>query len=327
MGTTSIEWTDKSWPVLNGCRRVSEGCRNCYAELLTATRLRNTPKYRGLAVYTENGPRWTGESRLWSKDLTMPLRLRDSKRIFVCDMGDLFYEGNTDEQIDSVFGVMWACVYLGRDCRPGHIFQVLTKRAKRMREYLSEDRRQRWAVAAVHYGGKYDPDGIFDQVMVRAKEPHPNIILMVSAENQETADERIQELLATPAAARGISAEPLLDALDLSAFLPPHGPAVPGRPDQALLDWVICGGESGNNARVLDVRWARSLRDQCKDAGVAFFMKQVGRSVGYDLSSGEQWSLGCQYDYDAVLHTPHRKGAEMSEWPEDLRIREFPKGF
>jgi protein gp37 len=126
---TPIEWTDHSWPVLNGCRRKSEGCRNCYAERLISTRLRNMPKYKGLAVYSEGGPRWTGASRLWVPDLVMPLKLRKPSKIFVADMGDLFFEENSFEDIAAIFGVMAAC--------PQHTFQVLTKRPERAAEWFA----------------------------------------------------------------------------------------------------------------------------------------------------------------------------------------------
>ena len=352
MGATSIEWTDVAWPVLNGCRRISPGCLHCYAEKLTASRLRNHPKYKGLAVYTENGPRWTGESRLWTKDLTMPLRLRAPSNIFVCDMGDLFFEGNSDEEIDSIFGVMWACLYLGKHGIAGHTFQVLTKRAQRMREYLSTDRRKLWAQRAVHYGGEYDPDGIYDQTMERSKEPHPRIVLMVSAENQETAEERIPELLATPAALRGVSAEPLLGPLDLSRFMWPvhsHWPAGYSSPEAAIasgatvtrhrqalvsaharfLDWVIVGGESGPKARPYPLDAARDIIRQCREAHVTVFHKQVGALVetGEAEALGKsEWGPYVRFHEDAdLLKTKHPKGADPSEWPEDLRVREFPK--
>src|SRR5579859_4094064 len=111
---TGIEWTDHSWPVVNGCRRVSPGCGGasgiggCYAERLISTRLRHMPKYRGLAVFGQHGPRWTGESRLWLPDLDMPLRVRTPARFFVANMGDLFFEAVTNEEIAAVYGVMTA---------------------------------------------------------------------------------------------------------------------------------------------------------------------------------------------------------------------------
>lgn len=133
MNKTSIAWTDYSWPIVNGCRRVSSGCGGsdgggCYAERLAATRLAHTPKYEGLSRMTPSGPRWTGETRLWEPDLLAPLRLKKPSRIFVADMGDLFYEGVSDETIDRVFAVMALA--------KRHQFQLLTKRPQRMRAYL-----------------------------------------------------------------------------------------------------------------------------------------------------------------------------------------------
>jgi protein gp37 len=349
MGATSIEWTDVSWPVLNGCRRASPGCQNCYAERLSATRLRNHPKYKGLAIYQENGPRWTGTSRLWRPDLTMPLRLKAPKRIFVCDMGDLFYEGNSDADIDAIFGVMWACLYLGRRAIPGHTFQVLTKRAKRMRDYLASDRREQWARAAVTYGGEFDPDGVFDQTMRLGKEPHPRIWLGVSCESQEWADERIPHLLATPAAVRFVSAEPLLGPIDLSPYLTrccDRGtPALPGDTKcsdeccpgstthfvhggalRPAIDWVIVGGESGPGARPCDVAWVRSIVDHCKAAGVAAFVKQLGAEPAFRVG-GAPWFHSYHHAVGElfVKRLKDRKGGDPGEWPDGLNVRQFPE--
>src|SRR5574340_367469 len=107
MGKTSIEWTDYSWPVINGCAPASPGCVHCYAERLTATRLRNQPRYKGLAVY-EGAPRWTRKSRLDLKALAEPLGWKKPRRVFVCDMGDLFYEENPDLEIAAVHGIIAA---------------------------------------------------------------------------------------------------------------------------------------------------------------------------------------------------------------------------
>src|SRR5258708_40218692 len=106
MGRTSIEWTATvhpdgtrtdgySWPIINGCRRISPGCGGatgaggCYAERLIATRLSKTPKYEGLAVFGQNGPRWTGKSRLWLPALAEPLRIREPAQVFVAGIGGL----------------------------------------------------------------------------------------------------------------------------------------------------------------------------------------------------------------------------------------------
>lgn len=299
MGKTSIEWTDHSWPIVNGCRRISPGCGRargqggCYAERLISTRLSKTPKYQGLAVFGQGGPRWTGETRLWHPHLDMPLRLRTPSKIFVADMGDLFYEGVSDRDIDQVFGVMWACRWLGRDAIPGHVFQVLTKRADRMRDYLSADRKalaRRWADAAVNVGGGENPDALHDSIMFETK-PHPRIWLGVSVESPDYLW-RVDRLLETQAAVRFVSAEPLLAPL---RFRPGtlgclgHLAETFGNP---LIHQVIVGGESGPGAFPMPIEWVRDIRDQCKMAGAAFFFKQWGgvrkKLAGRELD-GRTW--------------------------------------
>jgi protein gp37 len=322
MGKTSIEWTDVSWPVLNGCRRISPGCQNCYAEQLTATRLRNTPKYKGLALYTKGGPRWTGKTRLWERDLTMPLRLRKPSMIFVCDMGDLFYEGNENEEIAAIFGVMAAC--------PRHTFQVLTKRPDRMRRWFNwvfhdcgfegmQAGKLHMALCDAMQGPKeWDPEGLVcEELLSNASEwPLSNVWCGVSAEDQQRADERIPDLLATPAAVRFVSAEPLLGPIDLAMAT---RSVIGGLASDGLcikhLDWVIVGGESGRKARPYDLEWASSLISQCKNAGVPIFHKQVG------AHPVTRWSNG---DLTERLRLKHPKGADPSEWPAALRVREFP---
>jgi len=242
MGKTSIEWTDASWNPIVGCTEISPGCANCYAARLAATRLRETPQYRGLAEIekhienTDYGrPRWTGELRFHCERLEEPLHWRAPRKIFVCDMGDLFHEDVTRDEIQQVFDVT-------RNC-PQHTFQILTKRAQRMRDEVRE----------YH---------LFYELK--------NVWLGVSVENQHFADERIPLLLQTPAAVRWISAEPLLGPVEIWKSLP----IVTGL--QIDVDWVVCGGESGPNARPMHPGWARALRDQCVAAGVPFFFKQWG---------------------------------------------------
>lgn len=144
--------------------------------------------------------------------------------------------------------------------------------------------------------------------------PLPNVWLGVSVEDQKRADERIPHLLRTPAAVRFLSIEPMLEEI--------RGINLEG------IDWVICGGESGANARPFDLGWARSLRDQCKAAGVAFFMKQAG-SLPHD---GEKVLYGvgpygpAKEGLEPVwLDLKDRKGGDPAEWPEDLRVQEVPE--
>lgn len=270
---TKIQWTDATWNPLRGCSRVSEGCRNCYAESVAHRFSGPGMPYEGLTRIVNGHPAWTGEVRMIPELLDQPLRWRKPRRIFVNSMSDLFHENVPDYFIDRVFGVMWAC----HVCDKQHVFQILTKRAKRMRDYMMQDRRAQWARAAAFVAGGYDPDGMFDDI-ANLQGPHPRIWLGVSAENQPAADDRIQQLMETPAAVRWVSLEPLLGQISLvvpfdGATVNAARGALPGIP---RLDWVVVGGESGPHARPMHPEWARALRDQCRDAKVQFFFKQWG---------------------------------------------------
>lgn len=272
---TKIEWTDATWNPITGCSVESPACKHCYAMKLAGTRLRHHPSRAGLTHDTKNGPVWTGEVRFNEQWLDQPIRWARQRMVFVCAHSDLFHESVPDNWIDTIFGIMWACLY-GRNEQDGHIFQVLTKRADRMRDYFKIDRREAWARAAVNHGGGTDPDGIFDQVM-EFDGPHPRIWLGVSVEDQVHADKRIPMLLQTPAAVRWISAEPLLGPVDIhhrlgACVFTEADPLATGRG----IDWVVVGGESGDKARPMHPDWARSLRDQCAAAGVPFLFKQWG---------------------------------------------------
>jgi protein gp37 len=272
MGKTPIEWTrgddgstGASCNPIVGCTECSPGCANCYAARLASTRLRSTWQYKDLAVIGDGGvPRWNGEVRFLPERLNEPRHWKKPRRIFVCDMGDLFHEKVHDEWIDQVFAMMVDC--------PQHTFQILTKRAERMRDYLR----------------KVSVDQILQHVrglgaVLAMGNTLPNVWCGVSVENQHFADERIPLLLETPAAVRWISAEPLLGAVNLKLWCrhreyddvvcPKCGDV---RDRHGQLDWVVCGGESGPNARPMHPDWARSLRDQCQGAGVPFFFKQWG---------------------------------------------------
>lgn len=265
---TGIEWTDATWNPVTGCAKVSAGCKHCYAERNWG-RLQHLPAYAGRA-FTNVA---THADRL-----DQPIRWAKRRMIFVNSMSDLFHPAVPDGFIDSVFGVMWACLY-GRNEQDGHIFQVLTKRADRMRDYMRADRREAWAKAAVHHGGGIDPDGIYDQVL-SFEGPHPRIWLGVSVEDQAAADERIPMLLQTPAAVRWISAEPLLGPVSLRLERLGHWNALAIKSNQpwatTRLHWVVVGGESGPKARPMHPEWARGLRDQCAAAAVPFLFKQWG---------------------------------------------------
>lgn len=308
---TAIEWTDVTWNPTRGCRRVSPGCEHCYAERQAIRMSGEGGAYEGLVKLTSKGPRWTGKGRLVPSVLAQPLRWRKPRRVFVDSMSDLFFEPFSFEEIAAVFGVMAAC--------PQHTFQVLTKRPARALEFFN------WAASLPTASGHSWRDGApvvgyLGEYAIKATSgkcnvwldgalppwPLPNVILMVSVEDQPRADERIPLLFQCPAAVYGLSVEPMLGPVDLSRYLLPcdhvawsgdEGPvAALGRmprrwrcdgcglvrdadadpPATPGIDWVIGGGESGHGARPMHPDWARALRDQCVGARVPFFFKQWG---------------------------------------------------
>lgn len=274
MGDTKIEWTDKTWNPVRGCTRVSPGCVNCYAERMAARFSDEGMPYEGLAQITKSGPRWTGKVQLVEEMLDAPLRWKKPQRIFVNSMSDLFHDEVPFEFVMLVFTVMSLC--------PQHTFQVLTKRPERMLEYFQWSETEEASDAGFNVGGpwicgKYGLHGATAKIEEMAKQGWPlsNVWLGVSAENQEWADKRIPLLMQCPAAVRWVSAEPLLGPLDLRGWVRPFDVA---RDPLSLpcLDWLVCGGESGPGARPMHPDWARSLRDQCEAAGVAFHFKQWG---------------------------------------------------
>ncbi len=328
---TKIEWTDATWNPVTGCSVVSPGCTNCYAMTLAGTRLRHIASRAGLTRDSKAGPVWTGEVRLNEEWLTQPLRWRAPRMVFVCAHGDLFHASVPDEWIDRVFAVMALA--------PQHVFQVLTKRARRMREYLSGDRDGRvaracvdlWTDGAVKPTADWPVESIGDIDMPDDLKmrcwPLSHVWLGVSVEDQARANERIPELLETPAAVRWVSAEPLLGPVDfreiavdgvltVDALTGIHsddenGPitGVVGSPDPHI-DWIVVGGESGPGARPMQVGWARAIVEQCKASGTKCFMKQLG--------ADPVWEDG------AFLNLRDRKGGDPSEWPADLRIQQLP---
>ena len=304
MTTTKIEWTDRVWNPVRGCSKVSSGCENCYAERMAQRFGGPGQPYDGLVLRPGDShvAGWTGEARFVPDMLDAPLHWRKPCRVFVNSMSDLFHDDVTIDELDAIFGVMWACLYLGNRAIEGHEFQILTKRAPRMAEYLSQDRREQWATYAAHIGGGDDPDTIYDQVRY-FNGPHPRIHLGVSVENQQAADERIPLLLQCPAAVRWVSCEPLIGAVRLDRLTDDElGASWDSLRAESRLDWVVCGGESGPNARPMHPDWARSLRDQCREAGVPFWFKQwgefnelgarVGKSKSGTLLDGKRYEMG-----------------------------------
>lgn len=325
---TGIEWTDATWNPIRGCSRVSEGCRHCYAERVAARFSGPGMPYEGLAVrklrvvsddeQTTVG-RWTGTVRMVPEHLADPLRWRRPRRVFVNSMSDLFHESLTNEQIAAVFGVMAAAAQ--------HTFQVLTKRARRMREWFEWVRCQRGQTPRSVCSQAASPlvKRIWNFAMGDRSWPLPNVWLGVSVENQAAAAERIPELLRTPAAVRWLSCEPLLGPVDLAAS------SQNARSLVEDLDWVVAGCESGPGARPCDVAWLRSLRDQCAAGGVAYFLKQAVEPpfphdqpaallTGIRHFAPTETSIeGSHRKAGGIIGLPYLDGRQHAEMPEERR--------
>ncbi len=289
--TTGIEWTDATWNPVTGCTEVSPGCDHCYAKTF-AERWRDTPGH-----YFEHG----FDVQLRPDKLDLPLRWRKPRRIFVNSMSDLFHDEVPRHYIAQIFAVMALA--------PQHTFQVLTKRHHRLRSLIRGDLYDIMADCI-----KNDFDEIYDSTphyaAIRPERitwPLPNVWLGVSAENQQWADIRIPALLDTPAAVRFLSAEPLLGSVSLRAEWLWSTQSV----SPPTLSWVIVGGESGHGARPMDPAWARSLRDQCQVAGVAFLFKQWGAWAPTG-SYGVGW-----------LNPGRMYGETWDEWPHGYKGREI----
>ena len=308
MNRTSISWTeytssplryrDENGRTVWACVHASAGCVNCYAEALAQRFDRGmtftAPHIQSVTPYLDEKEM---QALCTSKAIS-------GKKVFIEDMSDLFGEWVPDALIDQVFAVM--------ALRYDVTFQVLTKRADRVRAYLGAPGRD----DIVFEAGTGWRMGRFANAIF----PLPNVWIGVSAEDQQNADERIPLLLETPAAVRFVSIEPMIGPVDLNCIVPAklrpeyeNDPIVeldalsglwsgideytPGR---AHLDWVIIGGESGPHFRHMDPEWARDLVGQCRDAGVAVWFKQMS-----GLRPGT---------------APTLDGIEYHEWPR-TRVR------
>lgn len=308
---SKIEWTEATWNPITGCTVKSAGCRDCYAMTLAGTRLKNHWSRKGLTRQNADGKHiWTGEVRFNEQWLTQPLKWKKPRMIFVCAHGDLFHEDVPDEWIDQVFAFMALA--------PQHTFQVLTKRADRMREYINNPKvsGRVWDIAdqvacdfnlAEHHPSwKYLTTG-----KAKATWPLPNVWLGVSVEDSDNAD-RILDLARTSASVRWLSMEPLIGPVDLDDFWwlrDVHDTSGDIVDYDSAIDWVVVGGESGKTARPMHPDWVRDIRDLCEAADDPFFFKQWGQFAPHP--SGEkvtirQFQTSIRYvDRDTGQCKPH----------------------
>ena len=313
---SKIEWTDKTINPVVGCTKISEGCQNCYAEVM-AKRLAGIEatkeKYSG--VVDENG--WTGKVNFDLEVMMEVLKNKKPTRYFVGSMTDLFHENVKVEWLDHIFAVIMAASW--------HTFFVLTKRPERMREYFSEQgANERVLGLSKKMVNQFILQGIRHP---KHTQEGSNLWLGVTAENQEMADQRIPILLDTLAAHRFVSVEPMLGKVDLTGIELGEKPnriwydSLCGTLDKeqntdidfiAHLDWVICGGESGRNARQLKEEWIKELYSDCRCNGTPFFFKQWGEFDEFGERVGKKKS-GRLIDDAEVMEYPDGVNVEVAE--------------
>lgn len=262
MAKTTIEWADYTFNPWIGCTKISEGCRHCYAESLNK-------RYGWVDSWGPQGTRKRTSEQNW-KQVKAWNKFDLGMKVFCASLADVFedrpelmpWRRDLFELIEQTRDLIW---------------MLLTKRPENIRNMISQGtgrRAEAWLSDCNH------------------------VWLGTTVEDQKVANKRIPYLLQNPAAVRFISCEPLLGPIDLGIFLCEtwtRGGLTMGK----YLDWVIVGGESGPGARPMDPDWARSIREQCKVAGVPYFCKQMGG---------------------------HPKRHLLEDMPADLRIREFPEG-
>ena len=307
MAETNIAWADRVWNPTRGCSRTgTPGCDNCYAER-QAIRFKDGT-YKGLVRSTRLGPRWTGEVAVvpdkFDEPLRIPQRGKARARIFVDSMSDFFHEKLSAQDLEPIWKTMKEADW--------HDFLILTKRPENIVDRLPSD----WGTG------------------------YRNVWLGVSVENQECAEKRIPVLLNVPAAVHWLSCEPLLGPLDLRKWLPPpawrthwvggasswatpEGKAIAGEP-MRWCSWIVAGGESGPRARMCNIDWLADIVEQCKAIGLPCFIKQLGAAP---FAPVKQLQVGAfkNTNFGVEVKLKDRKGENPDEWPQELRVREFPK--
>lgn len=341
---TKIQWADSTLNFWEGCTKVSDGCKNCYAEArdkrFTGGKLwgKGAPRRKSKSAVKDalayNRKPWVcgnghaGTSTAFCYEDGCASTDFHRRRIFSLSLGDWLDPEVPIEWLAEMLRTIHACQNV--------IWMLLTKRPELFHErmhdvWASRDTKDpakgvalAWSNGSVA-GTNDDGTPMFDVPK--------NVIVGTTAENHDTLECRYGELLAIPAAKRFLSCEPLLENLNLFN----HGCRGCNHPGNILvswnkdgrcsrcdgtghepptgIDWVIVGGESGGNARPCNIEWITSIVRQCKDANVPVFVKQLG--------SNPRCDNGLNY----YPLRKDKKGADPSEWPEDLRVQEWPKGF
>ncbi len=292
MGKTSIAWCDYTFNIWWGCFKISPGCKNCYA----ATFDRRVHG-KDTEFWDAAGPRRFFGDEYWAKPIAWNAKAaRDGVRyrVFVGSMCD-WAEKHPDAETDRVMAAFRIRLFDLIRRTPHLDWLLLSKRIENVKALLP------WT---------------------DADKPWPNVWVMTTVEDQEHADRRVPILLEINAVVRGLSCEPLLGPIDLRRIGQFRGEPlsaleeVVGYIERRKIDWVIAGAESGPRARPCNLEWLRFLRDQCREAGTRFLLKQAH----------ETWNLDTENPTITANIGSHRKGKTLIEMPylDGHQHLEFP---
>lgn len=279
---TKIGWADHTVNFWWGCTKYSEGCKFCYAEVI---------------------------ANRWGKDIFGPTKERERKKAGWKDIIKFDKQARSEGKMITVF------VESMSDFLEDHPdLPEMRKEAIPLLENLTNTH-VLMLTKRIENAERFLPDWF--------KEWPEHIWLGTSVENQANANKRIPLLLEVPARIKWLSVEPMLGPISIEEHLPPFDRFCELRGhdkvtdditepciqcgfefDRNYVDWVVCGGESGPQARPFNISWARDLFSQCEIANVPFFMKQLGSNPIGINSKG--------------------KGEDLEDLPEELRVRQFP---
>lgn len=299
--TTKIAWCRSTWNPWIGCSKVSPGCEHCYASVSTPTRTMGIQWGAGQARKRTSASNWLQPVR-WNKQAAAT---GEFWPVFCSSLADVFDNEVPDEWRDDLFDLI--------EQTPRLTWQLLTKRIGNAKDMLPG----RWT---------YRSD---NPVLTGGMMP-ANIWIGATIVNQEEADRDIPKLLAVPAAKRFVSYEPALEAVDWCEALGIWWNSTTQafvREDVPRPDWIIVGGESDQpnmKARPFDLRWAADTIRQCKAAGVACFVKQLGSNT-VESADPVKFPFAHKINVRDFRIITDRAGADPAEWPADLRVQEFPQ--
>lgn len=300
MNKTSIEWTDYTWNPVTGCTKISQGCKNCYAETMT----RRFEKSWGHSFK---------EIKFHGERLESPGSIKKPSKIFVCDMSDLFHEEVDFNYIREIFQIIRTYDH--------HTYQILTKRIERVIEYQNWWN-ENYVVPHIWPDNVWLGTSCEDQATANERVP---VLLQVPA--------AVRFLSCEPLLG------PIDFHFQSNCMDYGHADfGCPGL-DSHKLHWVIVGGESGRNARPMHPDWVRSIRDQCDEhrgANIPFFFKQWGEWINYDqmpahwqhkLRIGEsRWPIKAFESDNGLIYHFHQLGKSKSgNFLDGKQYLQFPE--